>query len=227
MIIAPSVLDVNSFELAQNVQAAILAGTQRFHIDIMDGHFVPNLSFSPKFVKDFKEKFPLSVIEVHLMSNNLSCFIPAFVEAGADIIEFHYEATSQVNYWLEYLHNHNVKAGLVLNPETPVSSLVTHLNYLDQILLMSVHPGFGGQSFLQDTLKKIKQVKQLIKPSISSISIEVDGGVNNQNINFAAAAGCNVFVVGSYIFNAKNVSDQIRKLNRLVNLTVEKSELRR
>ncbi len=136
------------------------------------------------------------------------------------IIEFHYEATSQVNYWLKYLHNHNVKAGLVPNPKTPVSSLVTHLNYLDQILIMSVHPGFGGQSFLPDTPKRIKQVDQLIKSNLSSISIEVDGGVNDQNIILAASAGCNIFVAGSYIFNTKDISSQIKKLDDLVNSTV-------
>lgn len=128
------------------------------------------------------------------------------------IIEFHYEATSQVNYWLKYLHNHNVKAGLVPNPKTPVSSLVMHLNYLDQILIMSVNPGFGGQSFLPDTPKRIKQVDQLIKSNLSSISIEVDGGVNDQNIILAASTGYNIFVARSYIFNTKDILSQIKNL---------------
>jgi len=223
MIIAPSILDINSFELEQDIQSAILTGTKRFHIDIMDGHFVPNLSFSPKFVRDFKDKFPLSIVEVHLMSNKLSRFIPAFVKAGADIIEFHYEATSKVDYWLEYLHDHNVKAGLALNPETPVSNLSMYINCVDQILIMSVHPGFGGQKFLPETLKRIEQVNQLIKRSLSTILIEVDGGINDQNIVLAATAGCNVFVAGSYIFNSKDIPNQIKKLKNMIN-SVIKSE---
>lgn len=127
MIISPSILNADNLNLGRDIKKATQAGITRFHIDIMDGHFVPNLSYGPQLVQDFKREFPLVEAEVHLMSNNLETTIPAFTQAGADLLEFHFEATNKVDYWLDYLASNGVKAGLVLNPETDVASLKPYL----------------------------------------------------------------------------------------------------
>ena len=214
--IAPSILNADNMNLGSDIQEAIDTGIKRFHIDIMDGHFVPNLSYGPELVKDFKEAFPNIEAEIHLMSNNLDVTIPAFVKAGADLIEFHYEATDQVEKWLNYLKDHNVKAGLVINPETPVEKIKPYLDLVDQILVMTVKPGFGGQSFRPDSDERISQVKELITASGKNIKIEVDGGIDDQTAEIAKNAGADVFVAGSFIFKKGPIAQQILKLENIL-----------
>lgn len=209
MKIAPSILNANNMDLGSQIQTAIDAGITRFHIDVMDAHFVPNLSYGPELVKDFKNKFPNSLAEVHLMSNALETMIPAFVKNGTNLLEFHYEATDKIDYWLDYLHDHNLKAGIVLNPETNIEVLKPYLNKVDQVLLMSVHPGFGGQRFIENTLVKIKELKA-IKPDIP---VEIDGGINYGTGKLVYSAGADIIVAGSYIFNdSASIVNKIKKL---------------
>lgn len=199
------------------LKKATQAGITRFHIDIMDGHFVPNLSYGPQLVQDFKREFPLVEAEIHLMSDNLETMIPAFTQAGADLLEFHFEASKKVEYWLDYLASNGVKTGLVLNPETDVNVLKPYLKELKQVLLMSVHPGFGGQKYIPETADKIAQLKQLMKDANVNIPIEVDGGINDKTAPLAEKAGANVLVCGSYIFKNGDIAGQIRKLEGILN----------
>ena len=214
--IAPSILNADNMNLGSDIQEAIDTGIKRFHIDIMDGHFVPNLSYGPELVKDFKEAFPNIEAEIHLMSNNLDVTIPAFVKAGADLVEFHYEATDQVEKWLNYLKDHNVKAGLVINPETPVEKIKPYLDLVEQILVMTVKPGFGGQSFRPDSDERISQVKELITASGKNIKIEVDGGIDDHTAEIAKNAGADIFVAGSFIFKKGPIAQQILKLENIL-----------
>ncbi|WP_278390391.1 ribulose-phosphate 3-epimerase [Lactobacillus acetotolerans] len=218
MLIAPSILNANNLDLKKDIKEATAAGITRFHIDIMDGHFVPNLSFGPQMVSDFKREFPTTEAEIHLMSDKPDVLVPAFVKAGADLVEIHYEAMSEekVNHWLDYLIANNVKAGLVLNPDTPVSVLNKFVSKLDQVLLMTVYPGFGGQKFIADSPKRIKKTRQLLTKAGKDIPIEVDGGVNEQTAMLAKDAGADVFVAGSYIFKNGNITEQVKKLTEIL-----------
>lgn len=213
MLIAPSILNANNLTLKDEIKRATNAGITRFHIDIMDGHFVPNLSFGPQLVSDFKTEFPITEAEIHLMSNNPKVLIPALIKAGADLLEFHYEAMqpNEVKYWLDYLKSNGVKAGLVLNPDTPVSVVEQFKNQIDQLLLMTVHPGFGGQKFLENSASRIKEARELVG---KDIAIEVDGGINEQTARIAKDAGANVFVAGSYLFEKGDIASQIAKLTQ-------------
>lgn len=213
MLIAPSILNADNMHLGKDIKRATMAGVMRFHIDIMDAHFVPNLSYGPQLVKDFKKEFSLVDAEIHLMSDSLETMVPAFIKAGADILEFHYEATNQIDYWLDYLTSKGVRAGIVLNPDTPVEMIEPYLDKLDQVLLMSVYPGFGGQKFKPETIDKIKKAKKMI--GSRRILIEVDGGINYETGKKSVAAGADILVAGSYIFQNGDIEANVYKLNEL------------
>lgn len=213
-MIAPSILNADNMKLGDKISQAIESGIERFHIDIMDGHFVPNLSYGPELVKDFKSCFPLTKAEIHLMSNALETTLPLFVKAGADLLEFHIEATDRVDYWLDYLHDYEVKAGIAINPDTDIEAVRPYLNRLDQVLVMTVKPGFGGQKFHPESPEKIKMLKKMIEDSGHDIKIEVDGGIDDKTGPLAAKAGADIFVAGSYIFQKGSISQQIEKLER-------------
>lgn len=216
-MIAPSILNANNMHLANNINAAINSGINRFHIDIMDGHFVPNLSYGPELIKDLKKEFPNIEVEVHLMSNNLDQMIPLFVETGCDLLEFHIEAAqSNTQKWLNYLKENHIKAGIVLNPATPIKEITSYLSSLDQLLLMTVIPGFGGQQFRDDSAFRIKEAVQTIKASHHNLPIEVDGGINDTTAKIAKDAGAKIFVAGSYIFNKNTIKQQIDKLAKVI-----------
>lgn len=217
-IIAPSILDANQLDLKAGINKAVLAGITRFHIDIMDGHFVPNLSFGPGLVRDFKREFPMIKVEIHLMSDNPKLLVPAFAKAGADLIEIHYEAMDKeaIDYWLDFLHAEGLKAGLVLNPGTPVSVLSRFAAKLDQVLLMTVYPGFGGQSFLPSSAKRIKATRTLLDQIKPKTDLEVDGGVNYHTAGAALKAGANILVIGSYIFASGDIAARIDKISGLL-----------
>ena len=214
-MIAPSILNINNLNLEKDIQTAVNAGIKRFHIDIMDGHFVANLSFGPQLVSDFKKTFHTSEAEIHLMSNNPDDLVPAFTNAGAQIMLLHYEAMTEekLNYWLDYLKENHVKAGVVLNPDTPVSVLSKFISKIDQILLMTVFPGFGGQKFIPESLSRIKEASRLVR---GKVPIEVDGGINGQTAKKAKDAGAEIFVAGSYLFCQNSVEQQIAELRGIL-----------
>ncbi|MDE7051231.1 MAG: ribulose-phosphate 3-epimerase [Lactobacillus sp.] len=213
-MIAPSILNADNMHLSRDIKAAIESGITRFHIDIMDGHFVPNLSYGPELLKDFKRSFPLTEAEIHLMSNNLDTTLPLFVEAGCDILEFHYEATDKPEYWLKYLKDHNVRRGMAINPSTPVEEIKPFLKDLDQVLLMTVKPGFGGQKFEEKSIERLVELKNLIKSEGLNLPIEVDGGINHETFKLARNAGATILVAGSYIFKNGSIEDQVMKLKK-------------
>lgn len=213
-MIAPSILNADNMHLSRDIKAAIESGITRFHIDIMDGHFVPNLSYGPELVKDFKRSFPLTEAEIHLMSNNLDTTLPLFVEAGCDILEFHYEATDKPEYWLKYLKDQNVRRGMAINPSTPVEEIKPFLKDLDQVLLMTVKPGFGGQKFEEKSVERLVELKNLIKSEGLNLPIEVDGGINHETFKLARNAGATILVAGSYIFKNGSIEDQVMRLKK-------------
>ncbi|GFZ27254.1 ribulose-phosphate 3-epimerase [Lactobacillus corticis] len=218
MLIAPSILNANNLKLDESIKKALEAGITRFHIDIMDGHFVPNLAYGPQLIKDFKRSYPMIEAEVHLMSDMPKTLVPAFAKAGADLMLLHYEAMdeSQLLYWLDYLHSSGIKTGIALNPETPVSVLEKFLDKIDQVLVMTVHPGFGGQGFIQESPEKIAEVKTLLAKTKRRISVEVDGGINDQTAKLCRQAGCDIFVAGSFIFSKGVVKQQLAKLEEAI-----------
>ncbi|MDE6554496.1 MAG: ribulose-phosphate 3-epimerase [Lactobacillus sp.] len=213
-MIAPSILNADNMHLSRDIKAAIESGITRFHIDIMDGHFVPNLSYGPELVKDFKRSFPLTEAEIHLMSNNLDTTLPLFVEAGCDILEFHYEATDKPEYWLKYLKDQNVRRGMAINPSTSVEEIKPFLKDLDQVLLMTVKPGFGGQKFEEKSVERLVELKNLIKSEGLNLPIEVDGGINHETFKLARNAGATILVAGSYIFKNGSIEDQVMRLKK-------------
>lgn len=215
-MIAPSILNANNMNLGHDIKTAAQSRINRFHIDIMDGHFVPNLSYGPELVKDFKNEFPNLEAEVHLMSNNLKVTLPLFVKAGADLLEFHLEATDEPEKWLDYLHGCGVKTGLAISPRIPIEEIKPFLNKIDQLLIMSVYPGFGGQSFIDDSVDRIKQAKKLIEETGKNIPIEVDGGIDEYSIKKVVKAGADIYVAGSYIFRKGPIKQQIAKLNKVI-----------
>ena len=200
-LIAPSILSADFARLGDDVANVLAAGADVVHFDVMDNHFVPNLTFGPMICKSLREFGITAPIDVHLMVKNVDTLIPGFAKAGADIITFHPEASDHIDRSLQLIKDHGCKAGLVLNPATPLHCLDFVMDKLDVILLMSVNPGFGGQSFIPTTLDKLRLVKEKIKKSGYDIRLQVDGGVKANNIAEIAEAGADMFVAGSAIFS--------------------------
>ncbi|MDP2564732.1 ribulose-phosphate 3-epimerase [Pseudoalteromonas marina] len=213
-LIAPSILSADFAKLGEDVDSVLAAGADVVHFDVMDNHYVPNLTIGPMVCKALREYGITAPIDVHLMVKPVDSIIPQFAEAGASIITFHPEASEHIDRTIQLIKDHGCKAGLVFNPATSLSYLDHVIEKLDTILLMSVNPGFGGQSFIPHTLKKLAQAKQRIVESGRDIRLEVDGGIKVDNIAAAAQAGADMFVAGSAIFNQpdyKVVIDQMRK----------------
>lgn len=205
-LIAPSILSADFARLGEDVAAVIQAGGDVVHFDVMDNHYVPNLTMGPMVCQALRNYGISAPIDVHLMVEPVDTLVPQFAAAGANIISFHPEASRHVDRTLQLIRQQGCQAGLVFNPATPLSYLDYVLDKVDVVLLMSVNPGFGGQKFIAQTLDKIAAARSIIDRSGFSIRLEVDGGITADNIADIAAAGADMFVAGSAIFNADNYS---------------------
>ncbi|WP_026476447.1 ribulose-phosphate 3-epimerase [Alkaliphilus transvaalensis] len=211
--LAPSILSANFASLLEDVKKVEEAGCDLLHIDVMDGHFVPNITIGPLIVESLKGKTAMP-FDVHLMIENPDRYIPDFVKAGADIISVHAEACTHLHRTIQLIKQHNVKACVALNPATPLDVLEYVFEDLDMVLLMTVNPGFGGQKFIEATIKKIQRLKEIIDERELSIDIQVDGGVKPDNIHLVAQAGANVIVAGSAIFNSEDIPKTVELLRK-------------
>jgi len=215
-IISPSILSADFARLGEEVENIVAAGADWIHFDVMDNHYVPNLTIGPMVCKALRKYGITAPIDVHLMVEPVDRIIPDFIQAGASVITFHPEASKHIDRSLQLIREGGCKAGLVLNPATSLSYLEHVLDKLDVILLMSVNPGFGGQQFIPQTLPKLRQVRQLIDNSGMDIRLEVDGGVKLENIADIAKAGADTFVAGSAIFNSDNYQQTISLMKKSV-----------
>ncbi len=214
--IAPSILSANFARLGEEVDNVLAAGADWVHFDVMDNHYVPNLTIGPLVCSALRKHGVTAPIDVHLMVKPVDRIIPDFAEAGASIISFHPEASNHVHRTIQLIKSHGCKAGLVLNPATPVDVLDWVLDELDLVLVMSVNPGFGGQDFIPSALEKLRAVRARIDASGRDIRLEIDGGVKVDNIGAIAAAGADAFVAGSAIFNAPDYAQVIGRMRAAV-----------
>ncbi len=214
-ILAPSILSADLSNLSQQIRSVEMAGADWIHCDIMDGHFVPNITFGPILVEAARKctKLPL---DVHLMIENPDKYLEDFRNAGADIISVHFEEVKHLNRTINEIKKLGAKAGVVINPATPVNFLEDIAEYVDLVLIMSVNPGFGGQSFISNSERRIREAVELRKLKGANFLIEVDGGISNKNIKNILDAGCDVFVVGSSIFDSDNISAAAAELKNII-----------
>ena len=213
-IIAPSILSADMARLGQEVEAVLAAGADYIHVDVMDNHYVPNLTFGPVVVRALRDYGVTAPLDVHLMIEPVDRIIPDFAAAGADIITFHPEASRHVDRTLQLVRDNGCRAGLVFNPATPLEHLRHVIDKVDMVLIMSVNPGFGGQSFIPAALDKLRAAREIIDASGRDIRLEIDGGVKEDNIADIAAAGADTFVAGSAIFGSADYAGAIGAMRK-------------
>lgn len=214
-LLAPSILSADFSNIEQQIRYAEIGGADIIHCDIMDGLFVPNITFGPVVVAAVKKITKLP-IDVHLMIKNPQNFIKQFAEAGADFISVHVEEVQHLHRVIQQIKEHSVKAGVAVNPATSLNVLDEILPIVDFVLLMSVNPGFGGQSFIEPVLNKVEKLDAIRQKLGLNFLIEIDGGINEQNIKKVAEAGCDIFVAGSSIFSKDNISAATVELNNII-----------
>ena len=214
--IAPSILSANFAKLGEEIKEVEQAGADYIHVDVMDGHFVPNITIGPLIVEAIKPVTNLP-LDVHLMIENPDQYIPTFAEKGASIITVHQEACPHLHRTIQLIKDMNVQAGVVINPATPIEMITEILSYADLVLIMTVNPGFGGQSFIHEMIPKIKAIAELREQNNYQYEIEIDGGVNVETAKLCTDAGADVLVAGSAIFNESDRKKAIEDLRKAIN----------
>ena len=213
--IAPSILSADYANFESELKKLEASGAEYAHIDVMDGHFVPNITFGAPIIKSLRKDLNM-VFDAHLMISDPDKFLPDLAAAGCDIITVHYETCTHLHRTIQNIKSHGIKAGVVLNPATPVCMIKHVLGDLDMVLLMSVNPGFGGQKFIPEVLDKVKELRKMIDDKGLDIEIEVDGGVTSENIKALVDAGADVLVAGSAIFGKEDIDKAVMDLRRAV-----------
>lgn len=212
--VAPSILSADYINLQKDIELIESAGAEFVHIDVMDGMFVPSISYGPAWVKALRPVTDM-VLDVHLMVEQPERYIDIFAEAGSDIIGVHYEATPHIHRALQQIKNHGIKAEVVINPGTSVAAIEPVLHMVDQVLVMTVNPGFGGQKFLPETLEKIARLAEIKREKGYDYDIEIDGGANDETTKLAYEAGATVAVAGSYVFDKVDPAAKIARLKEV------------
>ena len=215
--LAPSILSADFARLLEDVKKVEKAGCEYLHIDVMDGHFVPNITLGPAIVKSLRRDVNM-VFDTHLMIDNPDDYIKDFVDAGSDLIVVHAEACRHLHRTIQNIKSYNVNVGVALNPATSIESIKHIIEDVDMVLIMTVNPGFGGQSFIESMLEKIKELKQLIDDKNLNVDIQVDGGIKPDNIHKVVEAGANIIVAGSAIFNSENIEETVSLMRKNASL---------
>jgi len=212
--IVPSILSADFARLGEDIAKVERGGARMLHVDIMDGHFVPNLTLGPPVVKSIR-KITALTLDLHLMISDPDTYAPIFIEAGADQVSVHYEAAIHLDRTIRLIQSHGARAGVVLNPATPVALLEDVVGILDYVLVMSVNPGFGGQEFIPNSLKKIRQLDRVRRDRHLDFAIEIDGGVSHDNVESIVQAGCNWLVAGSHIFHSADPAATVKDMQHI------------
>jgi ribulose-phosphate 3-epimerase len=212
--IVPSILSADFARLGEDIAKVERGGARMLHVDVMDGHFVPNLTLGPPVVKSIRRITALT-LDLHLMISDPDTYAPIFIEAGADQVSVHYEAATHLDRTIRLIQSHGARAGVVLNPATPVALLEDVIDILDYVLVMSVNPGFGGQEFIPNSLKKIRQLDRIRRDRQLGFAIEIDGGVSHDNVESIVQAGCNWLVAGSHVFHSADPAATVKDMQHI------------